>query len=86
MGLTPITGLATTGIVLLPAQVASAASTLTVTNCDDSGIGSLRDAVSSATSGDTITFAYEGEGNLIGEDANLKGLVSHLLAESGSAE
>src|SRR6476660_1935072 len=32
------------------------ASTITVTNCADSGTGSLRDAVAAAISGDTIDF------------------------------
>ena len=35
---------------------AEAASTITVTTCADSGAGSLRDAVASAISGDTIEF------------------------------
>ncbi len=50
-------GLATVGIVLVPAREASAA-TWTVTNCNDSGAGSLRQAVADAGSGDTITFAF----------------------------
>jgi len=36
---------------------AAAAATLTVTSCNNSGAGSLREAVSSAASGDTIDFA-----------------------------
>ena len=44
------------GSILGPAQVAAGA-TLGVTNCNDSGPGSLRQAVSSAASGSTITFA-----------------------------
>ena len=38
-----------------PAQVSAA--TWTVTNCNDSGAGSLRQAVLDASSGDTIGFA-----------------------------
>ena len=35
----------------------AAASTITVTNTNDSGAGSLRQAIANATSGDTIKFA-----------------------------
>jgi fibronectin-binding autotransporter adhesin len=51
-----VLGLATFSVAVLPAQVASAA-TQTVTNCNDSGGGSLREAVLSASSGETINFA-----------------------------
>src|ERR1700683_2749022 len=51
-----IFGFAIFSIALVPAQVASAA-TQTVTNCNDSGAGSLRQAVLNAAAGDTITFA-----------------------------
>jgi hypothetical protein len=51
-----VLGLAIGAMTVIPAQVASAA-TLTVTNCNDAGAGSLRAAVASASSGDTITFA-----------------------------
>ncbi len=40
----------------LPAQVAGA-TTDTVTNCNDAGAGSLRDAVASASPGDTVDFS-----------------------------
>jgi|GEM_PF-2157658 uncharacterized repeat protein (TIGR01451 family) len=43
-------------LAVLPAPVAGAA-TLAVTNCNDSGSGSLRGAVSSAAAGDTIAFS-----------------------------
>ncbi|HXQ76347.1 MAG TPA: choice-of-anchor Q domain-containing protein [Acidimicrobiales bacterium] len=48
--------LGTASLAVLPAPVASAA-TLSVTNCSDSGSGSLRGAVSSASAGDTIAFS-----------------------------
>ena len=35
------------------------AATLTVTNANDSGAGSLRQAIADAAAGDTITFADE---------------------------
>src|SRR5437879_3936676 len=37
------------------------AASLTVTNTDDSGPGSLRQAILTATPGDTINFAIRGE-------------------------
>ena len=40
------------------------AATITVTNTDDSGPGSLRDAIATAAPGDTINFAVTGEINL----------------------
>ena len=58
----PITCLAAmmlsiTGGVALIASTPAAAVTLTVTNCNDSGTGSLRQTVADASSGDTINFA-----------------------------
>ncbi len=50
------TALATLSVAVLPAPVASAAP-ITVTNCADSGAGSLRAAVAGASSGDTISFS-----------------------------
>ena len=45
------------GLVLaMPAQIAGAATQL-VTNCNNSGAGSLRQAVLDAASGDTVNFA-----------------------------
>jgi len=41
-------------LAVVPANYASAAIITTVTNCNDNGPGSLRDAVASAGSGDTI--------------------------------
>jgi len=38
------------------------AATRTVTNCNDSGAGSLRDAIANATAGDTIAFAQNCNG------------------------
>lgn len=43
-------------VALLPATVAGA-TTFTVTNCNDSGTGSLRLAVASAASGDSVNFS-----------------------------
>ena len=55
IGVAAVLGLAVLGVVI-PEQQANAA-TQTVTNCADSGTGSLRVAVADANSGDTITFA-----------------------------
>jgi hypothetical protein len=43
-------------LALLPAQIAGAA-TDTVTNCNDSGAGSLRATIAAATAGDTVNFS-----------------------------
>ena len=50
------TSLATFTLAVLPAHIAGA-NTLSVTNCNDSGTGSLRQAVLDANSGDIIDFA-----------------------------
>ncbi len=49
-------------LILLAAFSAApvSASTLTVTNTNDSGLGSLRDAIANAASGDTINFSTAG--------------------------
>src|SRR5258708_22581384 len=47
------------GMWVSPTQV-SRAATLTVTNLNDSGAGSLRQALLDAASGDTITFSVTG--------------------------
>ena len=52
----PLVVLATASVAVIPGPVAAAA-TQTVTNCKDSGTGSLRQAVQNAASGDTIAFA-----------------------------
>lgn len=49
--------LAVGGATALIGITPAAAATLTVTNCNDSGSGSLRQTVTDAASGDTITFA-----------------------------
>ena len=55
--LTPIaTGLAMFLVVSADPAPVSGAGTLTVTNCHDSGAGSLRAEIASATAGDTVNF------------------------------
>jgi hypothetical protein len=51
-----LVALVVTSVALLPPSGAGAAGP-TVTNCNDSGAGSLRQAVASAVSGDTVAFA-----------------------------
>jgi hypothetical protein len=51
-----VVGLGTFSAAVLPAQTANAA-TFSVTNCSDSGAGSLRAKVAAATSKSTVTFA-----------------------------
>jgi len=51
-----LAGLGTVSAAVLPVQVASAA-TFSVTNCNDSGTGSLRAEVAAAPAGHAITFA-----------------------------
>ena len=53
-----LVGAGVLALLLPPAQVVHAA-TLSVTTCADSGSGSLRNAIGSATAGDTITFATD---------------------------
>ena len=60
----------TFGFVLaLFAATSARAATITVTNAADSGAGSLRQSITSASSGDTITFAN----NLSGATITLTG-------------
>jgi hypothetical protein len=86
------TGLVTLGVVLLPAQVASA-NTQMVTNCADSGSGSLRQAVANAASGDTVEFALScstitlTSGDIeISTDLTIDGPGASTLAISGNSE
>jgi hypothetical protein len=66
------------------------AATLTVTNLNDSGPGSLRQAIASAASGDTITFAVRGtitltSGQLtLDKDLTIAGPGAAVLAISGN--
>ena len=79
------------GAVVVAPGVA-AASTLTVTNCNDSGAGSLRQAVADANSGDTINFALSPSCSVItltsgtidiATDITIDGPGSATLAVSG---
>jgi streptogramin lyase len=58
-------------------QVAAAA-TFNVTNCNDSGAGSLRDAVSNAASGETIAFALSPSCSVITETSGAITIATNL--------
>jgi nitrous oxidase accessory protein NosD len=74
---------------VLGGAVPSFAKTLTVTNTDDSGPGSLRDAISTADPGDTIEFSVTGaitltSGSLtLDKNLTIKGPGAAQLAISG---
>src|SRR4029077_3725779 len=62
-------GFAVTAVLLLAATTMSAhAATITVTNTNDSGPGSLRQALANANNGDTINFAVTGTISLFSGD------------------
>jgi hypothetical protein len=83
-----------TGVASLLATLALAATadagTLTITNADDGGPGSLRDAIGQARSGDTIVFAVSGTIVLTGgeiaisKDLDIEGPGAALLSISGN--
>jgi hypothetical protein len=83
---------ATFSVAVLSTQVAEAA-TLTVTNCNDSGAGSLRQAIASANAGDTVNFSLSPvcstivlttTGITIAEDITIDGPGAGALAVSGT--
>jgi hypothetical protein len=86
------------GMLLLCAIAMQArAATITVTNTNDSGPGSLRQALSIANDGDTITFAVTGTvrltsgGLLIAKNVTISGpgsnqLSAYLVAASMSVQ
>jgi hypothetical protein len=57
------------------------ASAATVTNCDDSGPGSLRDAVANAASGDSIDFAGLGCNAIVLSGGALSATVANLTIQ-----
>jgi hypothetical protein len=65
-------------------QVAGAA-TFNVTNCNDSGAGSLRDAVSNAASGETITFALSPSCSVITETSGRITVATNLTIDGPGA-
>jgi hypothetical protein len=78
--------------LVLAGAVPSFANTLTVTNTNDSGSGSLRDAIAAANAGDTIEFSVTGtimltSGSLaLDNNLTITGPGAAQLAISGSRE
>ncbi|HEY6333831.1 MAG TPA: right-handed parallel beta-helix repeat-containing protein [Blastocatellia bacterium] len=79
-------------IVTLKARTVRAATTITVTNTNDSGAGSLRQAIADSESGDTINFNVPLESNIvltsgelvINSDLTISGPGANLLNISGN--
>jgi predicted outer membrane repeat protein len=78
---------------LVPLEVRALLSTITVTNDNDSGDGSLRAAVAAAASGDTIDFARSAYGTItltsgpiedVGTSLTIQGPGAALLTVSGN--
>jgi hypothetical protein len=93
MGIRHLSALASIAAVLLYATVLSAhAGTITVVNTNDSGPGSLRQALVDANDGDTITFAVTGtigltSGELlVDKDVTISGPGAGNLAVDGNAK
>ena len=82
---TLVTALVVTGVagVVVPASMADAA-TQTVTNCNNSGSGSLPQAVLNAGSGDTIAFAPSPPCSFVSLTATID--IGHDLTISGPGE
>src|SRR5206468_9895289 len=78
-------------VVLCAMGISARADTITVTNTNDSGAGSLRQALADANDGDTITFAVTGiigltSGELvINRNITISGPGANLLAVSRAA-
>ena len=83
--------LAVLALVLAPAMVANAA-TIQVTNNNDSGAGSLRQAIADAGAGDEITFAGTVTGTItltsgelsINKNLTITGPGAHVLTITGN--
>ena len=67
-------------LAVAPAQMAGA-QTVNVTNCNDSGPGSLRNAVTTATSGESIGFALSPSCSVITETSGRIAISTNLSLE-----
>ena len=78
-GITPHIKFAIAAMLLFAANIGLRADTITVTNTNDSGPGSLRQALADANDGDEITFAVTGTITLTSGEL----LVNHSINISG---
>src|SRR3954464_4635900 len=80
------------GLLLYAVALSVHAATITVTNTNDSGPGSLRQALANANNGDTINFAVTGTITLtsaelvIGKNVTIAGPGANQLAINASQE
>src|SRR6266705_5318945 len=78
--------------LVCPAIMSVCADTITVTNTNDSGLGSLRQALADANDGDTIEFAVTGtialtSGELlVAKNITISGPAAESLAVNGNAK
>jgi hypothetical protein len=78
------------GLLLCAVAIPAHAATITVTNTNDSGLGSLRQALHDANDGDTITFAVTGtivltsDGLVIDNDLTISGPGANRLSINGN--
>jgi hypothetical protein len=81
---------AATGMLLCAIAMQTRAATITVTNTNDSGPGSLRQALTIANDGDTVTFAVTGTiiltsgGLLVARNVTISGPGANQLSVDGS--
>jgi len=88
------TKIATSCILMLVFAQTVDAETITVTNLNDSGAGSLRDSIEMASDGDTIIFTDPFSGNpivlespiVIDKDINIQGMTLPATEISGNGE
>jgi hypothetical protein len=92
MRITPSSKSITVAILFFATVIALRAGTITVTNTNDSGPGSLRQALADANDGDTIDFAVTGTITLttgellVGKSVTIAGPGADNLAVNGNAK
>src|SRR4051812_39142890 len=84
------TRFAVAALMLAATTMSAHAATITVTNTNDSGPGSLRQALANANKGDTITFAVTGTitltsgGFLVTKNVTISGPGANQLSIDGN--